>query len=660
MNLTAESCLPSQRISPSSPSLVKAFFLCWGGFALLWTTLAFYLHSGFRSFGERWLFDADCYLRLLRVESIFLHGQYPFRSFDLSFPPFGETTPWHLPMDVVIAISGLVACPFYSDWMLAFYHGGIWISPVLFLLTGAVWIALALHVSGIRAAAWVAFLLPLTQMVMNFYFPYRPDHHSLMHLTWSLAFASWLLCFCNKEHDAHHSKYLFFISATASAMAFWISLEGGVWLVFSTAAVGAHIIFENNEENRARTFQLLKRWLFTVVILLSAALAVERGTGLLSAWEWDELSLRHIFAVATGLAAITAAEKLWLHNSFWGRSAAAFCSLAPAMAAWAAGTWAAAKWGRVLSLDEKQMLDFLLSATGDTMPVYRYLEPVLPTLLSWYGMPLFLLPIFLFGWMRTKTIPFGIRLAISGALLFYLPLSFYQIRWNIYASTLLMFIASAGVGHWLNKWEAQRGLVTVGNSAKREVLWLGCLLLLPVAFGGRFLGSLFSSGRVNHTDIAMRSLPTLHGEWLKHQKGLPQNRRDNYKGILAPIAMGPAIQFQWRTGAVGTPYYRNGRGMKQSFEWFLSSDMQKVSSEMTRAGWCYVIVLAGAEAREFREYERWSGKKTNDSSLLRRLSGKKDNWPNGFTLIAETPIKATNGAFDVRLFFLEESSQPTK
>ena len=163
--------------------------------------------------------DADGYMRALRIHHWLLNPSFWERPIPESNYPFGEILHWTRPMDILWS---LFILPFLNLTNLkdSIFIGGAFLSPVLGVLT---LMALAY---GLRRQFNIYLVLLgcifflVNPLIMPYFEPDRPDHHSLMLLLSTYAF-SLTLCWLKKRQN----RYLRLIGLTL-ALATFTAIEG--------------------------------------------------------------------------------------------------------------------------------------------------------------------------------------------------------------------------------------------------------------------------------------------------------------------------------------------------------------------------------------------------------------------------------------------------
>ncbi len=607
------------------------WWLAFALFVAVWVVVAGGMFAGFRALAPHALFDSDCYMRLLRTEAVVADGEYPFQAFKRSNPPAGETTPWTLPQDILLGISALPLRLLGFSWRDALWSAGYWTSPMLFLVAGAIFLAALIRVGGMRAAIAGAILLPLAQAVINMYFPARPDHHALLHLSWIVAVTaavSWV------ENPTATTRA--HIAGVATALMLWASMEGGYLAALLLGLLGLNTVLRREGDGRKMALDGLRSFIITLAGSCAVFIVIERGGKLEGAWFWDVLSTRHLCGLGVVLTSTMAFRRFWLAPAGWTRWLAGGLTAAIALAAFTLTESLQPAWMR----DEgvRRSLNYLLYATSDNLPFHRMEGGWLPSLLLWFGAPLLIWPIALIRWLRFAPVSVASRWFVAALSVGYVPMGLLISRWNLYGSTCLAFLAAWWLAFVSFGWQRRRSSAAVAG-VRREALLGMILAAVAVGLAGRFCyASMPREAAQTGGNMALdEAIRELRAKWLS---GGASSRR-----VLAPIAWGPALMYFWDARVLGTPYYRNACGMEQSFAWFYTDEPSRAIEEMRASGWTWALVPAGWIPPEFDIYRKFLATErgaaaaapgcTSGPTLIELLCGPREALPPQVICVTE-------------------------
>lgn len=634
------------------------WWIAFGVFAVLWAIVGGGVGRGFLATAPEALFDSDCYMRLLRAEAVLADGEYPFRVFAGSNPPEGEGTAWTLPMDLLLGVAALPPRLMGGSWREALWGAGYWISPCLFLVAGGVFVWALGRAGGLAAAVGGAVLLPLTQAVINMYFPARPDHHGLLHLCWSLAAVA-----TASGVERAPSRWWWVLGGAATALMFWVSLEGGYLSAVMLSLLGMNVVCRGEAPARLDAFGGLWRFALSLWACCAVFVLIEGGGTVLEPWAWDRLSLRHLLGLLAAGLGLACLRGGWLSDNAWVRcGAAGLTGLMGLGAFWLSGG-ILAEGGA--DPGARRMLAFLLYSTSDNQAFYQMAGGWASSLLLWFGAPLLIWPLSSVRWVRGAPLRPATRCFVVGLSLAYVPMGLCVSRWNLYGSTVLAFLAAWWLGLLVSGWRCRRAR-EVGPRSGREAVWLLILGAASVALVGRVTSSiLYQPGTEERDDMAVDSaIVALREPWLR-DGGRSEAGTDR---VLAPIAWGPSVMYHWGARVLGTPYYRNATGMEQSFAWLCGDDPERALKEARARGWRYALMPAGWLPPEIRQYDQFLRERGEAGAaasgagevagvtLVQALCGEIEKLPPGVRVVAEVSCAPTRGR-GVRLLHLGESGQ---
>ncbi len=229
--------------------------------------------------------DGDGYLRVMRVEHLLRTGDW----FDGAIPrinaPYGDTSHWTRPLDILIAILAAPLIPVFGlrD---AVYWGGAISNPLLHAGATVAMVWAARPLVGLPAATLAAIVSVVQPAVfINSGFN-RADHHALF-----IFLAALGLGFMLRALDPHPAAPRWAMGAgLVTAAAIWVGPEATVFLALCFSGLGLSWLFSRDDPNAEKLF-MFARGLAGGLI---AALLIERGPSGLAAVEYDRLSIVHV------------------------------------------------------------------------------------------------------------------------------------------------------------------------------------------------------------------------------------------------------------------------------------------------------------------------------------------------------------------------------
>jgi len=278
--------------------------------------------TGFIDIGGGRLYDADGYMRLVRVQELYENRQWLDLTITRSNAPFGEEIHWSRPLDVLLLAGAWVLSPLMGFKAALFWWGTL-ISPVFFIaaLIAVAWAARPLVAAEGRV--YLGFLLVSQPAVIRDFLVGRPDHHGLLIVLFILFLGLAFRLLARPFRPA-----LCLQTAAAGAAAVWVSFEA-LSFVLVVLAVLALAWIKSGEDFARKAAHLS----LGLALGLAVALAVEGRLvplGPLSGAAFDAISIVHVGAF-TGLATLAAIlnwARRRLGEDWRYRLAAAACGLA--------------------------------------------------------------------------------------------------------------------------------------------------------------------------------------------------------------------------------------------------------------------------------------------------------------------------------------------
>lgn len=134
------------------------------------------------------LLDTDAYMRLIRVEELWMSGDWYQTVTTKLGAPDGLSLHWTKPLDILILFPSLLLSLFGIDMHRAIYWVGVTVPPILHVVAciGVAWAAKPLFP---QHGAWrlAALILLLSGTALGYSLAGRPDHHPLCILTIALS-----------------------------------------------------------------------------------------------------------------------------------------------------------------------------------------------------------------------------------------------------------------------------------------------------------------------------------------------------------------------------------------------------------------------------------------------------------------------------------------
>lgn len=429
--------MTSHAASPAPPATVSAAGMGWLillPLGLLVLTQALLATAGVVDIAAGALADPDAYMRLNRVLLLEQGGAWFDSRFPRINPPEGHVQHWSRPLDLILLLGAKLVEPALG-FERALHLAGTLMSPICLALAvvSLNWAVTPLLDREERFFACFVFLLQ--PMILAYSSLGRPDHHSLL-----LLLALVLLGLTIRCMQPGARGRVARLAGVVAALSLWISTEALVFVGASLLALGIAWLIEH-----ARSSRHLRDYALAAAATLCAALLVERGLDGFFVVENDRLSIVHV--VLFGVIGL-----------FWqvvrGLPSSAGEHLPGRVLI--AGLGAAGLGGIMIAL----FPELRAGPLGTVDPVYRELrleriieiQPLIPA--AWLaegawvwilgrvcllvGPAVLAVPAMI--WLLRRG-PGPVRrhwLPVASGLAVFLPLSFYQNRWSIYAEALLV------------------------------------------------------------------------------------------------------------------------------------------------------------------------------------------------------------------------------
>lgn len=510
------------------------------------------------------LVDTDCYMRLIRVAHWANTGSWYDNVIPGSNAPFGESLHWSRPLDVLILPGALLFQPLLG-FRNSLLFSGILISPILEVLAV---LALAWGMASFTNRPQRIRLLMFFAIQPAIFFPFmggRPDHHSLL----ALLFIIEIALLARISTTAFRPLYARLLGLTM-AMALWVSIEGLVSIAMALTILGSLWAYEKQPRIATATATTFL-WLFAGTVL--AFLLDRPPSPHFFAFEADRISFQHVLlmgflAGGTVIMKCVSWDMIDLPRG-WPRLALGggigiFIILLIYF-------FIPSLLSSPFSQSNPRALQLWLPNVAEVQPIAR------PTLESAYFFMLMLGPIliclpWLCGrlWSPKKRGHFICLLTAIG-LVFYLPLTFYQMRWGYYSGLLLIFPLNMILTEILGKIQIRyEGIPRLLLRVFITTLFLSGFLLLTSQLDSQN-SLLISHPTVSATNISPKndqrnstqSQPTLAKmcQWMQQNRDrLPTNPR-----FLNFIDDGPEILYRTGWQIIATPYHRNGQALVDTY-----------------------------------------------------------------------------------------------
>lgn len=549
------------------------------------------------------LADPDAYMRLNRVLELHDGGAWFDSTFSRINPPDGHVQHWTRPLDALLLAGAWLLEPLLG-FERALYLWGVLISPALLALAV---IAVGWAAAPVldREARLLACLVLLTQPIVLAYTSVgRPDHHSLL-----LLLALILIGLTARLAAAPGDRRAALLAGAIAAFSIWVSPEAIIFVAVSLATLGLFWLAGTPDLARAN-----RAYLLVAAAVLAIALIIERGPGDLFAVESDRLSIVHLVAsmlIAGFWSAISWAESARLRPP--GEPASATAPRRPGPFLPVPG--AASEGGAVMRRLLAALVGIAVVAgivlfcfpelrqgpLGQVDPLYARIrlqniveiQPLMPAewltsgrfgealhrLTKFLGIALFALPCLGMLLVRRSGPAWRFWATVALALLVFLPLAFYQVRWASYAEAFLVWPYAAGVA-WLvsRPWAA----------ANRAGVPLRPFVILAALFWPALIAGALPQQEV---ESAGQACP------LDRLAAVLNRAAPGPRTLLAYAGYGSELLYRTPHRVLSIPNHRPQPGFAATWRILTSTDERVARDELARFGVDWILLCPSATER---------------------------------------------------------------
>lgn len=546
------------------------------------------------------LADSDAYMRLARVLQLHDGGAWFDPREPRINPPEGHVQHWTRVLDALLLAGAWLLQPFLG-FEQALHVWGVLISPALLALAlGAIaWAAAPALDRDTRLLACLVLLLQPS--VLAYTSVGRPDHHSLL-----LLLAIVLIGLTARLASAPQDRRSAWLAGAIAALGVWVSPEAMTFVAVSLAALGLFWLGGTPGMARAN-----RAYLLATAALLAVALLIERGPRDLLAIESDRLSVLHV-------ALFTLIAGFWSVVS-WAEAAVARGSRAEAAAGRLLGAllpapMVASKGAAVTTRALAALVGMAAIAAvmllcfpelrqgplGQVDPLYARvrlqniieIQPLVPSqwlafdhlgyalgrLIRVVGIALVALPCLGILLVRRSGPAWRFWATVALALLAFVPLAFYQVRWATYAQAFLVWPYAAGVA-WL------LGRVS-GAAPDRAAVLLRPLIIVAALFWPLAVGAALPQQTIEST----RHVCPLDRLAVVLNRATPAPQT-----LLAYADYGSELLYRTPHAVLSIPNHRPQPGFAATHRILTSTDEQAARAELARFGVDWILLCPSAE-----------------------------------------------------------------
>lgn len=540
------------------------------------------------------LVDPDDYMRLVRVEQLHVTGDWYGAHNARSNAPYGQTSHWTRPLDVLLLGGAWVLAPFLGFERGLFWAGAL-IGPLLQLVLVLLvpWCTSPLLDPHARRLAVLAILAQ--PAVMSYAIAGRADHHMLLLLAFVVVVGLVLRVLVRPD-----ATRLAVIAGIVSAAGMWVSVEFLLAVGMALGALGVLWVVRGGawtERNVAFATGL------AVGVVL--CLAAERAPGGWSSVEYDRLSIVHVSVGTLALSywALVMLMEAWhgALRSVGGRGLSA--AIGAAAGAGAMDLLYPGFFGGPMAEVDPRIVALWLARVEEFQPLLMPVSLVgLGRFLAYLGATVVCVPFL--GWVLAREgddARWPGWLYVTAGFAVFVPVALQRARFATYAEILMAITMMALLGRLLRRIEHAplrnwRVPIRIGATLGALVGFLAVGWVVQAAAGPR-------SGPGATTGAApapgMRSsceLPAI-SRYLADRQRLGREP----KTVLAYLDYGSELLYRTPHAVIGTPYHRNAAGILDSHRIFTARDDHVARSIMAVRGIDLVLVCPrGVEAGVFR------------------------------------------------------------
>jgi hypothetical protein len=543
------------------------------------------------------LADSDAYMRLARVLHLHDGGAWFDPREPRINPPEGHIQHWTRPLDALLLGGAWLLQPVFG-FERALHLWGVLISPALLALA-VVALAWAAAPALDRDSRLLAALVLLTQPTVLAYTSVgRPDHHSML-----LLLALVLIGLTARLAATPQDRRAAYLAGAIAALSIWVSPESLTFIAVSLATLGLFWLFGTPE--LARTH---RAYLTSTAAVLALALIIERGADGLLAAESDRLSIVHValFALLAAFwAAVGRAERAMdlsgASERPYPNAAAVQSSSLPAASVLRRLLLALVGVAAIAAVMLLFFPDLRYGPLGTVDPLYARIrlnniveiQPLLPAdwlssgrlgetlgrVIKVVGIALFAVPFLGVLLLRGTGTAWRFWATVAVALLAFLPLAFYQVRWASYTEAFLVWPYAAAVA-----WALSRLTRTAGRSGVllRPLVILAALfwpLLLAAALPQQAIESAGRACPVDRLAVVLN-------------RAAPAPRT-----LLAYADYGSELLYRTPHRVLSIPNHRPQPGFGATWRILTATDEAPARAELTRFGVDWILLCPSATER---------------------------------------------------------------
>lgn len=543
------------------------------------------------------LIDTDSYMRLNRVLELHQTGGWFNTTIPRSNAPYGEILHWTRPFDVLLLGGAGLLSP-WMDFNDGLHWWGVCISPLLHLLTlfSLLWLAKPFWD---RESLLIIASLSLLQPGIVSYFRFgRPDHHGLLLLCFMLSMGLLLRITTGPLRIG-----LCWGLGIVLGFSLWASVETIITFMLCYGVLAAMWVYRHDHKDRA-----LLHISCGIALIVTLALIAEHPWPHLLEPEYDRISFPFwLLVISIG--------SFWAGTVMFGKWFSPMKSISGRVS-WVLLGGVLIGYGMWATFP-----DFFRGPLADVDPEVKTLlwnniaeiQPLIGADAMSFGKTLFLMGLAL------PAVPYLVSLirkeqssarrffwlTVGLALLVYLPLALFQVRWSPYAEFLLVLPYSQLVKDFLRKdlfrcptWS--RAWV-LGGATALMCVW-------PLVVGGSII---YAAEQSREEPVVQAGCPIDPlAEYLKD----PEIWGKTSQTILAFVDFGPELLYRTPHRVLATPYHRNAGGFLTAYRIMSSTEEEKAHALLHSRRVDLILLCPASTEGSF--YRAQSSKPTLHDRLL--------------------------------------------
>ncbi|MBP2656036.1 MAG: rane protein required for N-linked glycosylation-like protein [Firmicutes bacterium] len=532
------------------------------------------------------LVDTDCYMRLVRVEQLYMDGDWYDHAIHRSNWPQGEILHWSRLLDIILLAGAYIGCPFVGFKASLFWWGMI-VSPILHVacMAGLLWAARSVFELDTTFRLGLIFLGQAG--IWGYCYIGRSDHHSLLLLLFILLLGCCFRMFDDRYDCIKYSRY----AGTIAAIAMWVSVESVSAIVMILGVLSVLWVWKV-ELSRSKAEG------FTLALLLSSVIYffVENPPVQVFAVVYDKLSIVHI-VIFLVISLFWVHTRFVKYNSRFARAGAGIillCILGAVLGCCFPGFFK----GPFAGIDSR-IVPIWLSQVQEVQPLWEWSQKGFAKMLLLIGPVTICLPYAIYiAINRRKSFPKEWLWFMAGMAV-YVPLALYQLRWAAYAEVVLLFPTAFILQNCLKRIES------LNKECWRSIVRVVVTIVFCVGYGSVALLVQPTEQDANTVTITKAT------KFLNELQVLEAGP----KTIITDIDFGPEILYRTPHRVIATPYHRNGDGIILVHQ-VMSAQEDSEAYKLIKQRDADLILLSPAMKTKFQ----------GNTFCGRLLSGQYPNW----------------------------------